>query len=45
MSLLQQEIKLSNMPTLSNNNPLSFVFESTATITRFRDLRDPKPRG
>jgi len=28
-----------------NNDPLPFVFESTGTITRFRDLRDPKPRG
>jgi type I restriction enzyme R subunit len=28
-----------------DNDPLSFVFESTGTITRFRDLRDPKPRG
>ncbi|MBI9054766.1 MAG: DEAD/DEAH box helicase family protein [Bacteroidales bacterium] len=28
-----------------NNDPLSFVYESTGTITRFRDLRDPKPRG
>lgn len=28
-----------------NNDPLPFVFESTGTITRFRDTRDPKPRG
>lgn len=28
-----------------DNDPLPFVFESTGTITRFRDLRDPKPRG
>ena len=28
-----------------NNDPLPFVFESTGTVTRFRDLRDPKPRG
>ncbi len=28
-----------------NNDPLPFVFESTGTITRFRDYRDPKPRG
>ncbi len=28
-----------------NNAPLPFVFESTGTITRFRDTRDPKPRG
>lgn len=27
------------------NEPLSFVFESTGKITRFRDIRDPKPRG
>jgi type I restriction enzyme R subunit len=28
-----------------DNDPLPFVYESTGTITRFRDLRDPKPRG
>ena len=28
-----------------NNDPLPFVFESTGTIIRFRDTRDPKPRG
>jgi len=28
-----------------DNDPLPFVFESTGTITRFRDMRDPKPRG
>jgi len=28
-----------------DNEPLPFVFESTGTITRFRDKRDPKPRG
>lgn len=28
-----------------NNDLLPFVFESTGEITRFRDLRDPKPRG
>jgi type I restriction enzyme R subunit len=28
-----------------DNEPLPFVFESTGTITRFRDTRDPKPRG
>ena len=28
-----------------DNDPLPFVFESTGTITRFRDTRDPKPRG
>ena len=28
-----------------NKAPLPFVYESTGTITRFRDLRDPKPRG
>src|SRR5690554_719434 len=27
------------------NDPLSFVYESTGTITRFTDYRDPKPRG
>ncbi len=27
------------------NKPLHFVFESTGTVTRFRDMRDPKPRG
>src|SRR5690606_38780088 len=28
-----------------NNDPLPFVYESTGTVTRFRDFRDPKPRG
>jgi type I restriction enzyme, R subunit len=28
-----------------NNDPLPFVYESTGTITRFTDFRDPKPRG
>lgn len=28
-----------------NNAPLPFVYESTGTITRFTDYRDPKPRG
>ncbi|QAA82662.1 DEAD/DEAH box helicase [Aequorivita sp. H23M31] len=28
-----------------DNDPLSFVYESTGTITRFTDHRDPKPRG
>lgn len=28
-----------------NNDPLPFVYESTGTITRFSDYRDPKPRS
>jgi type I restriction enzyme R subunit len=28
-----------------NNDTLPFVYESTGTITRFTDLRDPKPRA
>ena len=28
-----------------DNGPLPFVYESTGTITRFTDYRDPKPRG
>ncbi|MCK9401401.1 MAG: DEAD/DEAH box helicase family protein [Bacteroidales bacterium] len=28
-----------------NNEPLSFAYESTGTITRFTDLKDPKPRS
>jgi len=28
-----------------DNDPLPFVYESTGTITRFTDYRDPKPRG
>jgi type I restriction enzyme R subunit len=28
-----------------NNDPLPFVYESTGTITRFTDYRNPKPRG
>jgi len=30
---------------LINKEPLPFIYESTGTITRFRDIRDPKPRG
>jgi type I restriction enzyme R subunit len=28
-----------------NNDPLSFVYESTGKLTRFTDFRDPKPRS
>ena len=28
-----------------NNKPLPFVYEATGTVTRFTDLRDPKPRS
>lgn len=28
-----------------NNDPLPFVYESTGKLTRFTDLRDPKPRS
>ena len=28
-----------------NNDPLSFVYESTGEITRFTNFRDPKPRS
>lgn len=28
-----------------NTDPLAFVYESTGTVTRFTDYRDPKPRG
>ena len=28
-----------------DNDPLPFVYESTGTITRFTDCRDPKPRS
>jgi type I restriction enzyme R subunit len=28
-----------------NNDPLPFVYESTGTLTRFTDYRDPRPRG
>ena len=28
-----------------DNDPLPFVYESTGTLTRFTDYRDPKPRG
>jgi len=28
-----------------DNDPLPFVFESTGTLTRFTDYRDPKPRS
>ena len=28
-----------------NKEPLPFIYESTGVVTRFRDIRDPKPRG
>ena len=28
-----------------NNDPLPFVYESTGKVTRFTDMRDPKPRS
>ena len=28
-----------------NNDPLPFVYESTGVLTRFTDMRDPKPRS
>ncbi|RXA17825.1 DEAD/DEAH box helicase [Methanosarcina sp. MSH10X1] len=28
-----------------NNDPLPFVYESTGKLTRFTDMRDPKPRS
>lgn len=37
-----EAIKIGNF-TLDNEKP--FVYESTGTITRFTDYRDPKPRG
>lgn len=30
---------------LLNNDPLNFAYESTGTVTRFTDYRDPKPRA
>ena len=30
---------------LLNNEPLSFIYESTGELTRFTDYRDPKPRS
>jgi type I restriction enzyme, R subunit len=30
---------------VANNQPLPFLYESTGAITRFTDLRDPKPKS
>lgn len=30
---------------VQNNAPLPFIYESTGTVTRFTDGRDPKPRS
>jgi type I restriction enzyme R subunit len=30
---------------INNKEPLPFVYESTGVITRFTDLRDPRPRS
>jgi type I restriction enzyme R subunit len=34
-----------NLKWVKNTTPLPFVYESTGTITRFTDGRDPKPRS
>lgn len=35
----------SKLKWFSNRYPLPFVYESTGIVTRFTDLRDPKPRA
>lgn len=47
LTLAEDQAKEYSMAKLKylNNDSLPFVFESTGTITRFRDTRDPKPRG
>jgi type I restriction enzyme, R subunit len=35
----------SQLKWFANNEPLPFVYESTGILTRFTDLRDPKPRA
>ncbi len=35
----------SKLKWVQNNAPLPFIYESTGTVTRFTDGRDPKPRS
>ncbi|WP_435260960.1 DEAD/DEAH box helicase family protein [Tenacibaculum sp. nBUS_03] len=42
MRYAKEGIKIGSF-LLTNEKP--FVYESTGTITRFRDIRDPKPKG
>jgi type I restriction enzyme R subunit len=35
----------SKLKFVNNDEPLPFIYESTGAITRFTDLRDPKPRS
>lgn len=35
----------SNLKWIADNKPLPFVYESTGEVTRFTDMRDPKPRS
>lgn len=49
LKLISHEPQAENYATSKlkylNNDPLPFVYESTGTITRFTDYRDPKPRS
>lgn len=40
-----REYATSQLKWVKNKKPLPFVYESTGTITRFTDYRDPKPRS
>ncbi len=42
---LQAEFYANSKLKYLDNDPLPFVYESTGTITRFTDYRDPKPRS
>ena len=35
----------SKLKWFSDSEPLSFIYESTGILTRFTDMRDPKPRS
>ncbi len=35
----------SKLKWINNSEPLPFLYESTGVVTRFTDLRDPKPRS
>ncbi len=49
LKLISHEPQAENYATSKlkylDNDPLPFVYESTGTITRFTDYRDPKPRS
>ena len=40
-----KEYAKSKLKWVTNETPLPFIYESTGSLTRFTDFRDPKPRS